>query len=51
MIICTCACEFREKILLRGEECKTQVNLNFSNKKGKHDKLAAIIQVENLEFF
>ena len=52
VIVCICACEFRDKILLRGEECKTQVNLNFSKKKlGKHSELVAKIQVENLEVF
>ena len=34
VIVCICACEFREKILLRREGCKTRVNLNFSKKKG-----------------
>ena len=52
VIVCICACEFRDEIFLRGEKCKTQVNLNFSKKKwGKHGELAATIQVENLEFF
>ena len=27
-----CACEFHDEILLREEECKTRVNLNFSKK-------------------
>ena len=32
--------------------CKTRVNLSFFPKKwGKHDELAATIQVENLEVF
>ena len=39
MCVCVCvcvhACELRDENLLRGEECKTQVNLNFSNKKGQ----------------
>ena len=30
-----CMYEFRDEILLRGEECKTRVNLNFFFKKGK----------------
>ena len=48
-----CACEFRDEILLKGEECKTRVNLNFSKKKkkGKQGELAATIEVENLRFF
>ena len=33
VIVCICACEFREEILLRGEECKTWVNLNFKTMK------------------
>ena len=33
VLVCICACEFREEILLREEECKTRVNLNFSKKK------------------
>ena len=46
MIVCICACEFQDEILLRGEECKTWVNLNFSKKKkGKHNELAAKIQI------
>ena len=51
VIICICVCAFRDEIL-RVEECKTRVNLNFSkNKMVKHDDLAATIKVENLEFF
>ena len=50
VIVCICACEFRDEILLRGEEYKTRVNLNFSKKMGKHGELASIIQVENLGF-
>ena len=38
------------EILLRGEECKPWVYLNFSKKWGKHSELAITIQVENLEF-
>ena len=30
MIVCICACEFRDEILLRGKECKTRVHSNFS---------------------
>ena len=37
--------EFRDEILLRGEECKTRENSIFL-KKGK-----MVISVENLEFF
>ena len=49
VIVCICECEFRDKILLRGEVCKNRVNLSFSKKKlGKHGELAATIQVENL---
>ena len=53
VIICIRACEFWDEILLRGEEYKTWVNLNFSKKKkkGKHGELATTIDVENLEFF
>ena len=43
VLVCICACEFREEILLREEECKTWVNLNFSKKNGKHGELAATI--------
>ena len=45
MIVCICACEFWDEILLREEECKTWVKLNFSKKKswGKHGELAATI--------
>ena len=32
VILCICACEFQDEILLRREECKTQVNLSFSKK-------------------
>ena len=52
VIICICACEFWDEIILRGEECKNQVNLSFSKKKWcKHGELAATLQVENLEVF
>ena len=51
VIVSICACEFQDEILLKGEECKTRVKLNFSKKKGKHSELVATIQVENLEFF
>ena len=34
VIVCICACEYQDEILLRGEECKTWVNLN-SSEKGK----------------
>ena len=30
MIMYGCMWEFRDEILLKGEECKTRVNLNFS---------------------
>ena len=45
VIVCIFAYEFRDKILLREEECKTRVNLNFPKKKkwGKHGELAAMI--------
>ena len=49
VIICICACEFRDENFLRGEEYKTRVNLNFSKKKGKHGELIATIQVENMK--
>ena len=34
-----CMYEFQDEILLRGEECKTRVNLNFSEK-GQNSKLS-----------
>ena len=37
--------EFRDEILLKGEECKTRENSNFL-KNGK-----MVISIENLEFF
>ena len=33
VIVGICAREFRDEILLRGEECKTQVNLKFKTMK------------------
>ena len=52
VIVRICACEFRDEILLRGEECKTQVNLSFSKKKwSKNSELATMTQVEKLEVF
>ena len=52
VIVCIFVCEFRNEIILSGEECKTWVNLNFSKKKwGKNSELAAVIQVENFEVF
>ena len=41
--MCTCV-EFRDEILLRGEECETLENSNFL-KKGK-----TVISVENRKF-
>ena len=32
VIVCVVCMNFGDKILLRGEECKTQENLNFSEK-------------------
>ena len=32
VIVCVVRMNFDDKILLRGEECKTQENLNFSEK-------------------
>ena len=29
LIVYIYGCEFRDEIILRGEECKTQVNLDF----------------------
>ena len=39
-----CACEFRDEILLKGEECKTRVNLNFSKKKRRANKVNLLLQ-------
>ena len=39
MIVCVVCVNFGDKILLRGEECKTRVNLNFF-KKGQNNKLS-----------
>ena len=41
---------FRAEIILRGEECKTQVKLNFFEK-GKKGKIVAIVQVVNLKIY
>ena len=43
VISCNCV-EFRDEIILRGEECKTRENFNFL-KKGK-----MVISAKNLEF-
>ena len=43
------ACKLEESVF--DINCKIRVNLNFSKKMGKHDELAATLQVENLEFF
>ena len=51
VIVCICEREFRDEINIRGEKCKTRVNLSFSKKKGKHGELATTIQVESLEVF
>ena len=48
-LMCMCV-EFQDEILIRGEECETREKFNFSKKKGK-TIMAAIVQVENLEFF
>ena len=32
VIVCVMYMNFKDEILLRGEECKTRVNLNFSEK-------------------
>ena len=39
VIVCVVCVNFRDEILLRGEECKTWVNLNFS-KKGQNGKFS-----------
>ena len=33
VIVCVYECEFRDEIILRGEEYKTRVNLNFKTMK------------------
>ena len=38
VIVCVVCVNFGNKILLRGEECKTKANLNFSEK-GQNGKL------------
>ena len=38
--------EFRDEILLRGEECETLENLNFRKKNSK-----TVISIEKSEFF
>ena len=43
-VICCDSVEFRDEILLRGEECKTRENFNFL-KKGK-----MVISIKNPEF-
>ena len=43
VIVCICACEFRDEILLRGEECKTRVNLSFSKNIGRHNIIIFLI--------
>ena len=37
---------FGDEILLRGEECKTRVNLNFSEK-GQNGKLSLVYKLQN----
>ena len=32
---CVCVLDFKDEILLRGEECKTRVNLNLFQKMAK----------------
>ena len=39
MIVCVVCVNFEDEILLRGEECKTKENLNYSIK-WKNDKLS-----------
>ena len=41
---------FGDEIFLMGEECITQINLNFFRKFVKQ-YIVAIVQVANLEFF
>ena len=40
---------FKDEILLRGEECKTRENLNFS-KKGQNGKLPLMYKLQNCKF-
>ena len=46
MYICV---NFRDKILLRGEECKTRENLNLSEK-GQNGKLPLVYKLQNWNF-
>ena len=48
-LMCMCV-QFRDEILLRGEECKTWEKNQFFLKNGKMI-ISVIIQVENLKFF
>ena len=48
MIRCVCV-EFRDEILLRGEECKTREKNSIFLKNGK-TIISVIVHVENLEF-
>ena len=41
--------DFEDEILLRGEECKTWANLNFSEK-GKNGKLPLVYKLQNWKF-
>ena len=41
---------FGDEILLRGEKCKTQINLNFS-KKWQNGKLLLQYKLQNLNFY
>ena len=47
MFVCV---NFKDEILLRGEECKTQVNLNFFQKRAKW-KIVAIVQAVGMKFY
>ena len=35
VIVCVVCVNFEDEIILRGAECKTHANLNFSKKNGK----------------
>ena len=39
MIVCVVCVNFEDEIILKGAECKTHANLNFSKKKWQNGKL------------
>ena len=47
--MCMCV-NFGDEILLRGEECKTRVNLNFSEK-WQNGKLSLVYKLQNWNFY